>query len=219
VSGPYTQKTTFLYHPSRAKNFPFLKNYSPEEQAILQLLDSGLSQDLYYHGFHHTMDVLQAALQIASGEDLTPDEIKLLRIAVLYHDAGFMKTYKDHEESGCDIAKNNLPAFGYTNEQIDTICGMIRATKIPQKPHNILEEIICDADLDYLGRDDFDKISNTLYEEMKKYVHVHDEKEWYQIQKKFLENHHYFTKFGKERREPVKQMHLNKINQIIEQLA
>lgn len=189
-----------------------LKNYSPEEKVVIQLLDKELSHNLYYHGKHHTLDVFDAALRIASSENLTEDQIRLLRIAVLYHDAGFTRTYKNHEENGCEIVKAQLPAYGYTEKEIATICGMIMATKIPQTPHNLLEKIICDADLDYLGRDDFNRISHTLYEEMKIYVHVHNEKDWYLIQKKFLESHHYFTEFGKTRREPEKQKHLQEIN-------
>ena len=211
----YTQKTFYLYPRVRLQNFPLLNKYSPEEKAILQQLDNELSGNLFYHGLHHTLDVFNAALKIAGREQLTAAEIKLLRIAVLYHDAGFMLTYKNHEEKGCEMARKNLPEYGYTKEELDIICGMIMATKIPQSPHSLLERIICDADLDYLGRDDFSKISNTLFEEMKIYVHVHNEKEWYQIQKKFLENHQYYTAFGKKNREPKKQAHLRKINKTV----
>ena len=192
-----------------------MNKYSPEEKFILQKLENELPGTLTYHGLHHTLDVFNAAMKIAAEENLSPAEIKLLRIAVLYHDAGFITTYKNHEEKGCEKAKENLPAFGYTDEEIDIICGMIMATKIPQSPHTLLEKIICDADLDYLGRDDFHKISNTLLEEMKIYVHLHDEKEWNKIQKKFLEKHQYYTEFGRKKREPQKQQYLKEIRQVV----
>jgi hypothetical protein len=92
---------------------------------------------------------------------------------------------------------------------------MIMATKIPHSPRNLLEQIVCDADLDYLGRDDFKKISNTLFEEMKTYAYVHSEKEWYNIQRKFLESHTYYTEFGKKNREAGKQRHLKEICRVI----
>ena len=148
-------------------------------------------------------------------ENLSEEEIKLLRIAILYHDAGFTAKYKDHEDKGCEMVRKNLPAYGYNHKEIETVCGMIAATKIPQTPHNLLEKIICDADLDYLGRNDFHKISNSLFEEMKIYNHLHDEKEWNRIQKKFLEKHHYFTEFGKKNREHKKQEYLKEINQLV----
>ncbi|MDE3213049.1 MAG: HD domain-containing protein, partial [Bacteroidota bacterium] len=143
-----------------------MKDYAPEEKAILKQLEDGLSPNLHYHGLHHTRDVMEAALRIASSEGLPEDQIRLLRIAVLYHDSGFVVNSKDHESHGCEIAKRNLPAYGYSPKEIETICGMIMATRIPQSPHNLLEKIICDADLDYLGRDDFNRISRSLYEEI-----------------------------------------------------
>ncbi|MGH2565985.1 MAG: HD domain-containing protein, partial [Ginsengibacter sp.] len=164
------------------------------------------------------LDVLGAALKIAEAEKLSEHEIKLLRIAALFHDAGFTRVYKNHEEKGCQMVKDILPSFGYAEEEITIICGMIMATKIPQSPKTKLEKIICDADLDYLGRNDFHRISNTLFEEMKIYVHVHDEKQWNIIQKNFLEKHHYYTQYGIINREPKKQKHLKKIEKLISSL-
>jgi uncharacterized protein len=192
-----------------------LNKYSPEEKFILQFLAEKLPDNLTYHGLHHTLDVLNAAMKIAKSENLSSCDIRLLRIAILYHDAGFTAKYKDHEDKGCEMVRNNLPAAGYSSGEIDTICGMIAATKIPQDPHNILEQVICDADLDYLGRSDFYKIGDTLFQEMKMYSNLQDEKEWNRIQEKFLGNHRYHTSFGKRNREHRKQRHLAQINKIV----
>lgn len=192
-----------------------MNTYSPEEKFILQYLEKQLPDNLTYHGLHHTLDVFNAAMKIAETENLSSNEIKLLRTAILYHDAGFTAKYKDHEDKGCEMVRKNLPAFGYSDKEIEIVCGMIAATKIPQNPHTLLEKIICDADLDYLGRNDFYKISNTLFEEMKIYGHIHDEKEWNKIQKKFLGKHQYYTEFGKKNREHQKQQYLQEISQLI----
>ena len=192
-----------------------MNTYSPEEKAILQYLEKELPDNLTYHGLHHTLDVFNAAMKIAETEKLSADEIKLLRIAILYHDAGFTAKYKEHENQGCEMVKKNLPSFGYSKNEIDIICGMIMATQIPQTPHTLLERIICDADLDYLGRNDFHKISDSLFEEMKIYAHLHDKREWNKIQKKFLENHEYYTEFGKKNREHKKQEYLEEINRLV----
>ena len=111
----------------------------------------------------------------------------------MYHDCGFMVQSKEHEKIGCDIARESLPRFGYTAEQVERICGMIMATRIPQTPHNLLEEIIADADLDYLGRDDFWSIGNRLFTELQMYGIIQTEEEWNALQLRFLEQHHYFT--------------------------
>ena len=134
------------------------------EQYVLGQLETRLDRTLFYHGIHHTIDVVNAAAEIAALEGITDEEsLALLRTAAFYHDSGFMNIYQGHEEAGCVLAREVLPGFGYTEAQIATICGMIMATKIPQSPKNTLERIICDADLDYLGRDDFEGIAATLF--------------------------------------------------------
>jgi hypothetical protein len=85
------------------------------------------------------------------------------------------------------------------------------ATKIPQTPQTPLEKILCDADLDYLGRDDFYSIGSKLFEEMKTRGFVESEREWNLIQKTFLESHRYHTGFSRSNREAKKQQHLQEI--------
>src|SRR5438552_15229531 len=99
------------------------------EQFVLDKLQKELPEYLYYHTFHHTQDVLAAAMRIAPVEGVNDQDTKLLRTAVLYHDAGFTVQNKDHEAIGCAIAQKTLPGFAYTEEQISIICGMIVATK------------------------------------------------------------------------------------------
>jgi uncharacterized protein len=187
------------------------------EQFILDKLQKELPAYLYYHSFSHTLDVLAAALRIASGEGLKEIDTMLLRTAALYHDAGFTVQNKDHEELGCDIARKTLPDFGYTDHQIRMICDMILATKIPQSPNNLLEKIICDADLDYLGREDFWTISNNLYEELNNFNQLNKE-DWYKLQINFFEQHHYFTPSVIKLRTQKKEEHLERIKQLLAQL-
>ncbi|MBK5269461.1 MAG: hypothetical protein JJE22_00475 [Bacteroidia bacterium] len=109
------------------------------------------------------------------------------------------------------MAKEELPVFHFADKQIKIICGLIMATKIPQTPHTKLEEIICDADLDYLGRPDFFKISDTLFYEMKERGWVTGEREWNLKQIAFFKSHKYFTSTSKRLREKEKQKHLEMI--------
>ncbi|MCW5906680.1 MAG: HD domain-containing protein [Chitinophagales bacterium] len=193
-----------------------MNTYAEVEEYIIGKLKRELPKDLYYHGLHHTLDVLRSAQMIGKEEQLNDKEMLLLKVAVLYHDAGFTKVYKNHEEVGCQMAKEDLPRFGFSAEDIDTICGMIMATKIPQSPKTKLEEIIADADLEYLGTDQFEKIGRTLYEEIKIYLNIESERQWNIIQINFLQKHHYFTNFCKQHREPLKQAHLAKVIEMVE---
>ncbi|TDE17637.1 HD domain-containing protein [Dyadobacter psychrotolerans] len=184
-------------------------NVQDAEKYIVGRLRLHLPADLYYHGVHHVLDVKDAALSIAVQEGVQDEEsLALLKTAALYHDCGFMNAYQNHEEEGCRIAREKLPDFDFSASQIDLICGMIMATKIPQKPKNHLEEIICDADLDYLGRNDFEPISQTLFLELRERGLVSDIHAWNQIQIKFIGAHQYWTKTSKEKREQAKLIHL-----------
>lgn len=172
---------------------------------VIAKLQKELSARYTYHSINHTLDVLKQVQRIAAREAITDKEdIFLLKVAALYHDSGFLFLYSGHEEKGCDLAKKELPAFGLSAKQIEIICGMIMATKIPQSPKNLFEEIICDADLDYLGRNDFDPISNSLYAEFLDFGYVKDHDDWMQKQIGFLQAHHYFTKSSQQLRQPKK---------------
>lgn len=175
---------------------------------ILAKLRKELPRSLTYHSLGHIKDVYKAAQKLAKLEGVSGEELTLLLTAVLFHDSGFLIQQKEHERVGCDIARKYLPEYGYNDKQIEVICGMIMATRIPQTPHNKLEQIICDADLDYLGRDDFFTIGNTLYDELCMYGLIQTENDWNKLQVRFLEGHHYFTDSAIRLRKEKKDSHL-----------
>ena len=175
-----------------------------------------LSADLFYHSIYHTLDVEKQAERIAISEKVSSkDDIFLLKVACLYHDSGFLFTYNEHEKAGCKLAKEELPRFGLKQDHIDIICGLIMATCIPQTPLTKLEKIICDADLDYLGRNDFFPISNNLFRELKTRNIIKSEDQWNLIQASFFKQHKYFTVTCKKLREQQKQQHLEMIEAMI----
>lgn len=185
--------------------------YEQAKEFILKKLEHELPQHLSYHSVAHVNDVCSAADDIAKKEDVTGEDHTLLMTAALFHDSGFLFGAAEHEKKSCEIAKQYLPNLGYTPEQIEKICGMIMATRIPQTPHNHLEEILADADLDYLGRDDFFSIGNRLFEELAMFGIVSNEEDWNRLQVRFLEQHHYFTKTAIQTRQAGKDAHLKAI--------
>jgi uncharacterized protein len=173
---------------------------------------------LPYHNYDHIKDVLSASLIIGEQEQLNADQLKILRLAALLHDAGFIQSAKDtahpaggHEVMGAEMAHNLLPNFGIPADQIEIISKMILATRLPQSPSSRFEKILCDADLDYLGRDDFYEIGGRLFQEMKTNGIVETEREWNIMQKTFLESHKFHTEFSKTNREASKQARLQEI--------
>lgn len=190
-------------------------NYSASKAFILDKLERELPADLYYHGLHHTLDVLATTKVLCEEENINAHDTVLLKTAALYHDSGFLRNNLNHEVLGCEIVKEYLPAFEYTAADIEKICGMIMATKIPQTPKNNLEKIICDADLDYLGRADFKTIGDMLYAELKAYEVIDTEERWNRMQVHFLENHSFFTNTNLQKRTPGKMAHLAALREVV----
>ncbi len=180
---------------------------------ILAKLRHGLPKERTYHNFSHTLDVYRSTVELGMHNGIQGVDMDLLRTAALYHDSGFLIQDHDHEEAGCVLAREALPQFGYTGQLIDQVCELIMATKIPQRPGDLLAQILCDADLDYLGRSDFFRIGTTLFWELRHYGIVKDERDWNELQMRFLSAHQYFTATSRAEREPVKQQHLQEIKE------
>jgi len=178
---------------------------------ILHKQDREFPTELTYHSVAHVLDVYEAVNRHIAAAAITGDDAMMLQTAALFHDSGFTVVAHGHEAASCRIARDVLPEYGYNLHQIETICGMIMATRIPQTPHTPLEEILADADLDYLGREDFNEISSRLFTELKHRGIVADENEWNKMQTDFFEAHHYFTEQARQWRNALKQQNLETI--------
>jgi len=194
-----------------------LIQFNDLQEMILDKLERELPPDLFYHNVKHTVDVVTEVELIGWSEGINDEELLLLKTAALFHDAGHTISYDDHEEFGCKMACSYLPSFGYTTKQIDRICDIIMATKLPPKPTTLLEKIICDSDLDYLGRSDFIPVSNTLFRELKVRNKIDNINEWNKLQIKFISGHQYFTQTARSLREINKQKQIERIKQMLEE--
>lgn len=180
-------------------------------KSTLALLQKSLPAGLTYHHAGHTADVLEQSERIAIEEGITDEhDLLLLKIAALFHDTGFIYTYREHEKKSCEIMRKKL-SEKLSEIELTEVCNMIMATRIPQTPLNHLGRIICDADLDYLGRNDFPEISDGLRLEFLCYGIVRDDSDWEEKQILFLKHHTYFTNNSKQLRQSVKDDHLEKL--------
>jgi uncharacterized protein len=159
-------------------------------------LKEELPDFLFYHRPEHTQRVFEQVKIIAEYEEIPSEDIRLLQVAALYHDLGFINTLEDHEEEGCRLAHEELTDYGLTDDEIERICGMITATRIPQVAHNVLEAILADADLEYLGTEDFETIGQQLYRELHHQNPDLTAQDFDKIQIRFLQQHSYLTHYG-----------------------
>jgi predicted metal-dependent HD superfamily phosphohydrolase len=162
-----------------------------------------------YHNIFHTFeDVMPAALHLADAYDIAAEKRDLLRVGVAFHDLGLCEGAESHEQRGVEHARLILPAFGFSPADIEVIAGLILATRLPQSPTNLLEEIIADADLDVLGRDDFLTRNDILFRETANNGDGQTKRDWLAKQIAFLRNHRYFTQAARDRRDAGKRRNL-----------
>jgi len=178
---------------------------------VLEWLRKNLPESLTYHRAEHTEDVLESAMRLARAEGVEGSDILILQAAAILHDSGFGVSSSDHESQSCELAKAWLPEYGFDRNQIKRVCLLIESTKIPQKPNCHLSEILCDADLDYLGRKDFSPIADRLYREFLHLGVVDNEIEWNQLQLRFFDSHSYFTETARKWRNERKNQHYKEI--------
>lgn len=192
-----------------------LIQFTDIQEVILDKLERELPDYLFYHNVKHTVDVVTEVELIGWAEGCTDEEILVLKTAALFHDVGHTVSYDDHEYQGTLLAREMLPAYGYTEEQIEKICRIIMSTQLPPKPSNLLEQIICDSDLDYLGRSDFIPVSNTLFEELKAQDKITTLNDWNKMQVKFLSGHQYFTTTARHLREVNKKLQIERVQSLL----
>ncbi len=194
-----------------------MKGYIKLRRKALELLQNRLSSKLTYHGIHHTMDVMKTVNFYIRKKKIPTQKAQLLRIAALYHDIGFTETYKEHEAKGVEILRKAMQECGADEKKyFEILASLIMATKIPQNPKTELENILCDADLFYLGGNEYYSISDTLYTELKNFKLIQTLDQWNRIQISFLTGHGYYTSFAKKKLQQGKNNRIEELSKLID---
>jgi predicted metal-dependent HD superfamily phosphohydrolase len=188
-----------------------MQGYLKLRRHVLAKLKRELPQYLAYHEMNHTLDVLNVCEQYIGRENLSEEDRYTLRMGAIVHDMGFLVGASNHEAVGAGMAEVLMKDLGIEQRIIDQVKGLVVATRIPQTPLNHLQKIICDADLDYLGRDDYPTISVKLFAELKHMNVITTEQQWKDLQINFLKSHHFHTPYAVKNREPKKQYWLKKL--------
>ncbi|WP_323756513.1 HD domain-containing protein [Roseivirga sp.] len=180
-------------------------------KAVFEKLQHDLDDVYTYHSVEHTQAMLAAVSGYTEHQDISDQEIELLKIAILFHDLGFAESAVDHEKRGAEMAKEAMNELGYSTQEMSMVEKLIKATKVPQKPESTLERIICDIDLDYLGLPEYEERSELLYKEWLALGIIKNRAEWEKRELAFLENHRFHSEFGLEQRQPVLEEHIKRI--------
>ncbi len=164
------------------------------------MFKNSVDSRLVYHNYNHTLQVVEASNEIALAENVGPDDLEILLLAAWFHDTGYIYGGMNHESKSKEIADQYLNERSFSNEKIEKVHKLIDATKIPQEPSNLLEQIICDADLFHLGSENFKESTNLWQLECEQFCDENKTKlEWLKINEKFLSDHKYFTNYAFEK--------------------
>lgn len=191
-------------------------------------LEKGLEPNLYYHGVRHTFDdVLPAVDRICRGEGVVAGDRELLLAAAVFHDVGFLERYNGNESIGARIAAELLPGHGFSSHEVERVLDLILATEMREVDGVLLQvpgadslkRILCDADLDNLGREDFFQVSENLRREIEERGRRLSDVEWYSRQVLFLSQHRWFTETQIRDRQARKDENLKAIRAILAKAA
>lgn len=193
-----------------------LPNFEAARAYALRRLEEDLSPKLFYHSLDHTRrEVVPAVDRFASKEGLVGGNFQLLRTAAFFHDVGFIVQYDGHESASARIAAEILPTLQFTPADVDIVCHAIMATRLPQSPTSLLEEILVDADLDVLGKKNFFPRSKDLQRELDSQGRGVDDLQWYATQVKFLKEHTYWTAAARDLRNAQKQRNIDHLERLL----
>ena len=186
--------------------------YEQAYRFLIVKLEQELPVHLTYHNAKHTKDVIEVAKHLCETEKINREQKELLLTAALFHDAGFLKSHNNHEEHSCAMAREILPQFEYESVQIDTVCDLILATKLPQQPTSLLQSVICDSDLCYLGTSHYFASADKLFHEYKHLGMVRDREDWHDKQIAFLGAHKFNTTSAIKEYTSLKKQNLQLLN-------
>ncbi|GGD67549.1 hypothetical protein GCM10011412_01380 [Maribacter cobaltidurans] len=180
------------------------------------LLTTSKCKELPFHNLEHTKEVVQNVKYLCAAMDINEQDTEVLLIAAWFHDTGFSMTYKGHEDQSKFIATTFLKEQKANKSFINKVCNCIDATKMPQRPTNVLAKVLCDADLFHLGTTNFLYKNMLLRKEWELFSDIiMADDEWQMLNINFLEEHRFKTTYGKEILENGKQENLDKLKQLI----
>ncbi len=188
-----------------------MNNYKHQISELIKILSPSYPK-LPYHNFDHALDVWSVARFYAIYYELTDEKRFIIESGALIHDVVYKVDQNDNEEKSVSFANLWLPKLGYSQAQVQRTSEIVLATKWPTHPKNLLEEIICDADIDNLGRDDFFEKSCRLLKEWQ----VPENLSWYNKQLQLLENNQYYTSIARKMRDEAKRENIKKLKEKIQ---
>ena len=195
--------------------YNLLENIS---EYVTKLFKEKLPEWATYHDLWHTIETVKGCEEIGKGSGLLEENLEILKIAAWFHDTGYFFQANEHEEKSCEISSEFLATRNYREDKANKVNACIMATKISSIPKNLLESVICDADLISLGRPDYLEKNNLLKFEIELRENKKiSELDWLKRSLNFLSTHKYYTKYACKNFEPQLKVNIKILEKMINQ--
>ncbi|WP_339901466.1 Pycsar system effector family protein [uncultured Cyclobacterium sp.] len=183
------------------------------ESWIRKMFENRQKSEVCYHNMDHSLQIVEKVAEIGAYYNLSEGDREDLYVAGWMHDIGYWEVKGEgHEVKGSEMAQDYLIELGLKQERIDRIKALILATKMPQSPKNLLEKIICDADLYHLSSEHyFDQTILLKKEKANLGFGKTSLLDWLKESKIFMLAHHYHTEYAKINFQPGKEANLKSI--------
>jgi predicted metal-dependent HD superfamily phosphohydrolase len=170
------------------------------KQYVLGFFTLHPDEKIFYHNLEHTEDVVRAASLLTAYYKLDDEDSFAVLCAAWFHDIGYYNGAADaHEQRGAEQAEEFLRNNKVSELLIAKVRGCIQATRMPQSPHSLIEQIVCDADLSHLGTESFNKRNKLLRKEVEAREGRQISKEAWRLSSiRFLEEYQYHTDYAKQ---------------------
>jgi predicted metal-dependent HD superfamily phosphohydrolase len=187
---------------------------SAAQDFVSDLFINKVDKAIHFHTLQHTQEVLAASETMADYYHLEDEDRYALMLAAWFHDTGYSAgKASGHENVSIELATKFLNQHNVSQQVINKVIGCITATRLPQTPRTLIEQIIADADLFHLGTSDFKEKNKLLREELNDFGSLGlSKKDWRKKNIEFLTKHHYFTSYAKEHLDPLKQVYLQDLS-------
>jgi predicted metal-dependent HD superfamily phosphohydrolase len=170
-------------------------------------------EELIYHNLNHTLSVVENASRLADHHQLTAYERFVVVAASWFHDLGYVNGEPaGHEQRGALIFREFANSLFIESDLIERIMGCIMATMLPQKPTNLLESIVCDADLYHFGTIDFAEKDLLMFKETSRRLKTDIPAiGWLSGSAKLLRSHQFCTPYCQDKLAAQKQENLRQL--------
>jgi predicted metal-dependent HD superfamily phosphohydrolase len=187
---------------------------SAAQDYVSDLFLNKVNKSIHFHTLQHTQEVVAGAETMAEYYRLEDEDRFALMLAAWFHDTGYSSGQAmGHENVSVEFATKFLNEQKVNQNVINKVVGCINATRLPQNPNSLIEQIICDADLFHLGTSDFREKNKLLREELNDFGKMElSKKDWRKKNIEFLTKHKYFTSYAKENLDPLKQVYLEELS-------